>query len=125
MKYYKFKMLIPFKDDESSKEYYPEGVVSSINYEQFLKDEKLTVMWKSFNNIAYETTIRMEDISLYECTKSEYDFEFKNIDYENNNNLYQLLNSDSIFLNSEYDDSDYSLFKEKSKPVFKLIKDED
>lgn len=112
IKYYKFKMLSLFKDEmEDQKEYYPEGVVSLINYDQYIYQGKISVMWKSPKGIAYESLLDSIDVVLEECSAKEYKEMSDDIDFINNNNIQKLLNE--------------TLFNpKKPKPNLKIVKND-
>lgn len=113
IKYYKFQMLTLFKDELEDKEaYYPMGIVSLVNYEQLMFQNKISVMWKSPEGIAYESLMDIDDVTLEECSPKEYKELSDDIDYSENNNIQKLLN-ETLF--------DTPL---KAKPTFKVIKNE-
>lgn len=110
IKYYKFKMIELFQDETEDKEaYYPEGIISLINYEQLLYQNKVSVMWKSPIGIAYESLLDSTDLIIEECSQTEYKMISDDIDYIMNNNIQKLLNE--------------SFYSPKPKPKLTIVKD--
>lgn len=110
IKYYKFKMNGLFQDEtEDTEAYYPQGIISLINYDQLMYQNKISAMWKSPMGIAYESMLNMSDVELIECTAKEYKHLSDDIDFISNNNIQKLLNE--------------GLFdKPEKKPILMVVK---
>jgi hypothetical protein len=101
-----------FQDEmEDEMPYHPEGIISLLNYDQYLSQNKITIMWKSPKGVAYESTLKASDIVLVECTVDEYKEASDDIDYVHNNNIQRML-EDTMFSSPEL-----------KKPQLSIVKD--
>lgn len=93
MKYYKFKLLNIFLDKKNKLEYYPEGIVSNVDYEILLNSNMVSIMWMcKKTKVAFERSINVDNIIMKECSREEYEDLFKKIDFNKNNEYASLFN---------------------------------
>jgi hypothetical protein len=113
IKYYKFKMIELFQDETEDKyAYYPEGIISLINYDQLLHHNKVSFMWKSPIGVAYESLLDSSNMLIEECSQHEYKTISDDIDYVVNNNIQKLLNESLYNKNNKNNKAKLTIVKD-------------